>query len=82
LLKAYGPRPGRVFSFLNIGETSENVKVLVAILLSSNSRMAFYKRSHLYPLKAKQAKIGLLETPPESLDRHEIERLDIEDGGL
>jgi hypothetical protein len=97
LLKAYGPRPGKVFSFLNnatvevdektaAGENKgENkVKVLVVQLFSSNSKMAFYKRSHLYPLRAVRAKIGLLDVPHSNLAKYGLEGylVNMKEGGL
>lgn len=40
--------------------------------------MMFYKRSHLYPLRAKPARIGLLEVPKESLRTDKIEASEVE----
>lgn len=89
LLKAFGPNPSLVVSFLNntteeekkeIGRESkgkDELKVLVVQLLSSNSRMVFYKRSHLHPLRAKPARIGLLDVPQNSLERDGIEPFEV-----
>jgi len=96
LLKAYGPRPGKVFSFLNnatveldektAGENKgqSKVKVLVVQLFSSNSKMAFYKRSHLYPLRAVRAKIGLLDVPHSNLAKYGLDGylVHMKEGGL
>ena len=96
LLKAYGPNPDQAFSFLNNtpeeakketgkgNKGKDKVKVLVVQLFPSNSRMMFYKHSHLYALRAKRAKIDLLGVPEESLERDEIESfpVNMKKGGL
>jgi hypothetical protein len=96
LLKLYGSRPDIIFTFLNnpSDETSEesnekikgkqNVKVLLVLLLSKNSTIEFYKRSHLHVLQADIAKIGLLQVPPENLESEGIESCEVtmKAGGL
>jgi hypothetical protein len=89
LLKAFGPSPSLIFSFLNntthgSNEGRDKVKVLVVQLLSKNSEMVFYKRSHLHPLGAKPARIGLLDVSQKSLEKDDIKPFNVKakDGGL
>lgn len=96
LLKVYGSRPDTIFTFLNnpSNEPSEefdeknkgkqNVKVLLVQLLAKGSTVVFYKRSHLHFLQARLARIGLLQVPPESLEREDIESCEVtmKDGGF
>lgn len=89
LLKAFGPSPSLTFSFLNnkthdSNEGIDKVKVLVVQLFSSNSEMVFYKRSHLHPLGAKPARIGLLDVPRRSLEKDDIKPFNVKakEGGL
>ncbi|KAA8611963.1 hypothetical protein TUN199_01295 [Pyrenophora tritici-repentis] len=96
LLKLYGPQPDIIFTFLNnpSNEASEessentkgkqNVKVLLVLLLSKNSTVEFYKRSHLHVLQADIARIGLLQVAPENLESEEIESCEVtmEAGGF
>lgn len=60
------------------------MKVLVVQLFSSNSEMVFYKRSHLHPLGAKPARIGLLDVPQRSLEKDDIKPFNVKakEGGL
>jgi hypothetical protein len=95
-LKVFGSKPDTIFTFLNnpSNETSEesneknkgkqNVKVLLVLLLPKGSTVVFYKRSHLHFLQARIARIGLLQVPPESLEREGIEPCEVamKDGGL
>ena len=62
----------------------DKVKALIVQLLPRNSTMVFYKRSHLYFLRPELAKIGLLQVPPESLEREDIKpcKVTMKDGGL
>ncbi|KAF2685725.1 hypothetical protein K458DRAFT_16602 [Lentithecium fluviatile CBS 122367] len=62
----------------------DKVKVLVVQLLSRNSEMVFYKRSHLYPLGAKPATIRLLNVPRKSLEKDDIKSFHVKakEGGL
>lgn len=95
-MKIFGPRPDIVFAFLNnssnqsseasdeTNKGQDKVKVLLVQLLPRNSTIVFYKRSHLHFLRAQIAKIGLLEVPPQSLQREGIEPCEVtmKDGGL
>lgn len=60
------------------------MKVLIVLLLPKGSTIAFYKRSHLRFLHARLDKTGLLQVPPESLEREGIEPCEVtmKDGGL
>lgn len=89
LLKVFGPKQDIVFTFLSnpSDESSEatdetnkgkdKVKALLVQLLPRNSTMVFYKRSHLHFLRAELAKIGLLQVPPESLEREGIKPCEV-----
>ena len=46
--------------------------------------MVFYKRSHVHSLRAKDAKIGLLEVSQEALEREDIDPIEVamKEGGL
>jgi hypothetical protein len=95
-LKVYGLRPDTIFTFLNnpSNEPSENsdeknkgkqdVNVLLVLLLPRGSTVVFYKRSHLHFLQARLARIGLLQVPPESLEREGVEscKVTMKDGSL
>jgi hypothetical protein len=63
-------------------DTAQKVEVLLVHLLSTDSVVSFYKRSHVYALKAKQGEIGWLEVPQENLNHPGIEMVEIKmDGG-
>jgi hypothetical protein len=62
----------------------EKVRLLLVLLLPKRSTMIFYKRSHLYALCTETGNIGLLEVSKESLEKEDIERVEVtmEEGGL
>ncbi|KAL2036487.1 hypothetical protein N7G274_010803 [Stereocaulon virgatum] len=68
--------PHRAFSFLN--NTQPEVPALIVQLWSKNSKVVFYKGSHLRKLNARPATIGYLEIPPTSLAIDAIKRTEVE----
>ena len=74
--------PDRIFSFLN--NTKSEAQALIIQLWRKDSRIAFYKDSHLYPLDGRPAANGFLEIPPPNLAIETIERIevDMKEGGL
>ena len=75
-------RPGvlqsthRAFSFLN--NTKPEVQALIVQSWSKDSKVAFYKGSHLHMLEARPAANGYLEIPPTNLANDAIERIEVE----
>jgi len=53
-------------------------------ILPKDSKIVFYRRSHLQSLRARGGKFGLLEVPQESLDKDDINPMEVtmEEGGL
>lgn len=97
LLKAYRSNPSTVFAFLTNPSTESNipsgytnqgkdkVKILLVQLFEMESTVIFYKRSHLYPLKTKDAGIGLFDVNLENmLGRKDIKPFEVkmEGGGF
>jgi hypothetical protein len=79
---AFGHEAKHTFSFLNNADSE--VQALVVHLWSSESKVVFYKGSHLQPLRTRAAANGLLEIPDESLLASSIEPTEVEmkQGGL
>ncbi|KAH7111259.1 hypothetical protein B0J11DRAFT_447619 [Dendryphion nanum] len=93
----YRSNPSTVFAFLTNPSTESNipsgytnqgkdkVKILLVQLFEMESTVIFYKRSHLYPLKTKDAGIGLFDVNLENmLGRKDIKPFEVkmEGGGF
>jgi hypothetical protein len=79
---AFGHDAKHTFSFLH--DADSGVQALVVHLWSSESKVIFYKGSHLRPLRTMAAANGLLEIPEEALSTSQIEPIEVEmkQGGL
>ena len=79
---AFGHDAEHIFSFLS--DANSGVQALVVHLWSSESKVIFYKGSHLQPLRVKAAANGLLEIPEDALLTSPIEPIEVEmkQGGL
>jgi hypothetical protein len=79
---AFGHDAKHIYSFLNNADSG--IQALVVHLWSSESKVVFYKGSHLQRLRVEAAANGLLEIPEDALLTSPIEPIEVEmkQGGL